>query len=94
MANGGIEQVAQLNSDYSYESMSTPGYTKIDGSVDIEKYQPMSAGFYPLTMTHNSENAHYDDNYEVIPKNLTKSEESYTTHFNQQMQIFVAPEGF
>lgn len=94
MVNGSIEQVAQLDSDYSYESMSTPGYTKIEGSVHIENYEPMSAGFYPLTMTHNSESGRYDKEYEVIPKTLKKSEESYTVNFDKKTQTFIAPDDF
>lgn len=94
IANGDIKQVAQLDSNYSYESMSTPGYTKIEGQVHIENYEPMSAGFYPLTMTHNSESGLYDNNYEVIPNSFDKSEESYTVSFDKATQTFIAPEDF
>ena len=92
--SGEIEQVAQLPSDYSYEFMSAPGYTKIEGSVHIESYQPMTAGFYPLTMTHDSESGEYDKNYELIPKSVKKSEERYTVSFDQKTQTFIAPEDF
>lgn len=92
--SGEIEQVAQLPSDYSYESMSTPGYTKIEGSVHIESYQPMTAGFYPLTMTHDSESGEYDKDYELIPNSVKKSKERYTVSFDQKTQTFIAPEDF
>lgn len=92
--SGEIEQVAQLPSDYSYEFMSAPGYTKIEGSVHIESYQPMTAGFYPLTMTHDSESGEYDKNYELITKSVKKSEERYTVSFDQKTQTFIAPEDF
>lgn len=94
VASGEIEQVAQLPSDYSYEFMSAPGYTKIEGSVHIESYQPMTAGFYPLTMTHDSESGEYDEDYELIPNSVKKSEERYTVSFDQKTHTFIAPKDF
>lgn len=82
--NGSIKKVAEIDSDYQNEIASKSIYHKGKGYVSFNYSAPMTAGFYPLTLTVEKTSVNYRTDKEIKPS----SEEKSTYKYNQAKQQF------
>ncbi len=82
--NGSIKKVAEIDSDYYSESYSAGTYHEGTGYVSHDYNAPMTAGFYPLTLTVEKTSVNYRTDKEIKPS----SEEKSTYKYNQAKQQF------
>ena len=82
--NGSIKKVAEIDSDYHNEIASKSIYHKGEGYVSFDYNAPMTAGFYPLTLTVEKTSVNYRTDKEIKPL----SEEKSTYKYNVVKQKF------
>lgn len=82
--DGKIKPVAELDLDYHNEIASKSIYHKGEGYVTHERHEPMTGGFYPLTVTIENTSVNYRTDKEIAPS--TKDISTYA--YNQSKQQF------
>lgn len=82
--DGKIKPVAEIEVDYHNEISSASIYHKGEGDVSHERHEPMTGGFYPLTVTINKTSVNYRTDKEIKPS----SKEISTYAYNPSKQQF------
>lgn len=66
--DGEIKQIAEIESDYYNEVSRKSIYHKGEGYVTHERHEPMTGGFYPLTVTIDNTSVNYRNDREIAPR--------------------------
>lgn len=82
--DGKIKPVAEIDLDYHNEIASKSIYHKGEGDVSHERHEPMTGGFYPLTVTIEKASVNYRTDEEIAPRTTDIS----TYAYNQSKQQF------
>lgn len=80
--DGKIKPVAEIDLDYHNEIASKSIYHKGEGYVTHERHEPMTGGFYPLTVTIENTSVNYRTDKEIAPS--TKDIITYAYHPSKQ----------
>lgn len=72
-----MKPVAEIDSDYYNEISSASIYHKGEGYVSFDYNAPMTAGFYPLTLTVEKTSVNYRTDKEIKPRSKKESTYKY-----------------